>query len=117
MPFHALAKQLDQEERRHKGQFPVDEPVEKVEGGEGAKQAGELEAEQGEVGAWSVGMAPGGEDDERSEQGGEEQDEGAGAVEADEVLDAQCGDPVGALLKLKAALWIETQQHHCGEHQ
>ena len=33
----AFAEELDQEKRRHKCEFPVDEPVEKIQGGEGAE--------------------------------------------------------------------------------
>ena len=93
MPFHALAKQLDQEERRHKGQFPVDKPVEKVERCERAEQSGELQTQQGEVGLRAVAVPPRNPYHDQREQGGEEQDECVGAIEADVVVDAKVGNP------------------------
>ena len=76
--------------------------MEKVQRGEGAKQAGEQQAEQHEVSAWPVGVLPRSKHNERCEQRREQQHQRVRAVEADEIVDAKRRDPRCLFAELQA---------------
>ena len=85
VPFLAFAEELDEKEGWHQRQFPIQEPMEKVQRSEGAKQAGEQETEQHEIGARPVGVLPRSQHNERREQRRQQQHQRVGAVQAHEV--------------------------------
>ena len=87
VPLLAFAEELDEEEGRHQHQFPVQEPVEKVQRGEGAKQPGEKQAEQNKIGARPVVVLPRSQHNERREKRRQQQHQRVRAVEADEIIE------------------------------
>ena len=84
--------ELDEEEGGDEAEFPEGEPVEEVERGEGAEEAGSAEAERvrSRAGCAILDLPRGGHAD-GDDDGGEQQHQQAEAVDAEAVVDVRAG--------------------------
>jgi hypothetical protein len=100
----------DQEVGGDQHGLPEDVEQEQVEGDEHAEHGGLERQQGGDVAAGAVGHAPGADDGQRREQGGEQQQGQADAVDPDLVAHPQGAHPVGLLAELEARLATVEQQ-------
>ena len=93
----------DEEERRDQAQFPEDEPVEEVQGGERAEEPGLQEKHQREIERHALLDVPRGQHGHRHHDGREQHHQQPESIHANAILDTQRGNPGVPLLKLKPA--------------
>ena len=97
------APDADDEVHRHQHQFPEDVEQEEIERKKHADHARLQQQEHGVVFADAIlNGAPGAEHGDHAHEGGEHHQQQADAVDAEVVVGAERGDPIEALLELKA---------------